>query len=106
MGAAGDLGPDQGRFRVKYIGVDLFQRIPSQIVIAVAGGGGEAGGGNPVALHGGEHLGLVVFGDGVNGGKTVPEGLQSLLPVGVNTGRYAHFHIHIDQFFHKTHSFP
>ena len=59
MGAAGNLGPDQGGLRVKDGGVDPFQVIPALVVVAVAGGGGEVVGPHPVLLHGGEYLGLI-----------------------------------------------
>ena len=52
VGAAGDLGPDQGGLRMEYVRIDLFQGIPAQVVVAVAGGGCEAGSGNPILPHG------------------------------------------------------
>ena len=79
MGAAGDLGPDQRRLRVEGVGVDPFQIVPAHVVIAVAGGGGKAGGPHPVFLHGGQDLGLVVLGDGVGLPEAVLQGLQDPL---------------------------
>ena len=105
MGAAGDLGPDQGGLRVEHIGVDLFQSIPAQVIVTVAGGGGKAGGGYPVFLHGGQNLGLIVLRHRVNGGKALTQPLQGLFTVGVDPGRNAHFHIHIYKFFQKIHAF-
>ena len=106
VGAAGDLRPDQGSLGVEYVGVDLFQGVPAQVIVAVAGGSGKAGGADPILPHGIEHLGLVVFGDGINGGEPVLQTLNGLFSVGVNSGRYAHFHVHIDQLFQEIHSFP
>ena len=105
MGAAGDLGPYQGGFRVEHIGIDLFQGIPAQVIVAVAGGGGKTGGGDPVFLHGRQNLGLIVLGHGINGGKTLTQPFQGFFTVGIDSGRNAHFHIHIYKFFQKTHAF-
>ena len=105
MGAAGNLGPDQGGLRMEYVRIDLFQSIPAQVVVAVAGGGCEAGGGNPIFPHGVQDLCLVVFRNGINGRKALFETLQRLFSIGIDSGRNAHFHIHIDEFFHKIHAF-
>ena len=67
-------------------GVDPFQVVPALVVIAIAGGGGEVGGVDPVLLHGAEDLGLVVLGGAVNVREAVPEALQRRLPIAVNSG--------------------
>ena len=59
VGAAGDLGPHQRGLGVEHVGVDPLQIVPPLVVVAVAGGGGEVGGVDPVFLHGGDDLGLV-----------------------------------------------
>ncbi len=93
MGAAGDLGADQGRLGVEDIGVDLLQALPALIVVAVAGGGGKVVGPDAAALHGGEDLGLVVLRPAVNGPEAVLQPLQHLLPPPVDGGAEAHFFI-------------
>ena len=91
MGAAGDLRPDQGRFRMKYIGVHPLQVVPAQVIVAVAGSGREAGRTDPVFLHGVDHLRLVVFRYLVNGGKTILQAFQHLFAPGVHGRGDAHF---------------
>ena len=76
VGAAGDLGADQGRLGVEYIGVDPLQAVPAVVVIAVAGGSGEVVGPHPVFLHRQQDLGLVGLRRPVNGIKAVPQGFQ------------------------------
>ena len=76
VGAAGDLGPHQGRLRVEHVGVHPLQVVPAVVVVAVAGGGGKVGGVHPVFLHGVQDLALVVLRrlvDGVEPGPQVPE---------------------------------
>ena len=76
VGAAGDLGPHQGRLRVEHVGVHPLQVVPAVVVVAVAGGGGKVGGVHPVFLHSVEHLALVVLRrlvDGVEPGPQVPQ---------------------------------
>ena len=72
---------------MEYIGIDTLQIIPAHIVITITGGGGKAGGGDPVLLHGPENLGLVVLRDFVDGFKTVLQLLQSLFPIGIDRRR-------------------
>ena len=67
-------------------GVDPFQVVPALVVIAIAGGGGEVGGVDPVLLHGAEDLGLVVLGGAVDVREAVPEALQRRLPVSEDLG--------------------
>ena len=95
MGAAGDLRPDQCRLRVEGVGVDPFQIVPAHVVIAVAGGGGKAGGTYPVFLHGGQNLGLVVLGNGVGLPEAVLQGLQDPLAAVVDLCRDAQTGIQI-----------
>ncbi len=61
MGAACNLGPDKGRLCVKCVRIDLFQHIPAQVVVAVAGGRIKAGLADPILLHSVEDLELVVL---------------------------------------------
>ena len=83
VGAAGDLRAHQRGLGVEHVGVDPLQIVPAEIVIAVAGGSGEAGGGDPVFLHRPQHLGLIVFRNLVNGGEAVFQLLQRPLAVGI-----------------------
>ena len=83
MGAAGDLGAHQRGLGVEYVGIDPLQIVPAEIVIAVASGCGEAGGGDPVLLHRPQHLCLIMLRDLVDGGEAVFQLLQRPLAVGV-----------------------
>ena len=95
MGAAGDLRPDQCRFRVEGVGVDPFQIVPAHVVIAVAGGGGKAGGPHPVFLHGGQNLSLIVLRNGIGLTEAVLQGLQDPLAAVVDLCRDAQTGIQI-----------
>ena len=79
MGAAGDLGPDQGGLAVKHAGVDPLQAVPSVVVVAVAGGGGKVIGADAVFLHGGQDLGLVILRHLVDGPEPVCQSRQHRL---------------------------
>ena len=83
VGAAGDLGAHQRGLGVEHVGIDPLQIVPAEIVIAVASGCGEAGGGDPVLLHGPQHLCLIMLRDLVDGGEAVFQLLQRPLAVGV-----------------------
>ena len=100
MGSAGNLGTHQGSLGVEHVGIDLFQGVPAVVVVAVAGGGGEAASGDPIFLHGPDHLGLVVFGYLVNGGEPVGKFCQPLLAIGVDRRGNSHGFIQFQQFFH------
>ena len=76
---------------MKYIGVHPLQIVPAQVIIAVAGGGREAGRADPVFLHGVDDLGLVIFRHLVDGGKTVLQALQHLFAPGVHGRGDTHF---------------
>ena len=65
MGTTGYLCPDQSGLGVEDIRIDLFQGVPSHVIMSISGGTGKAGGGDPVFLHGTDDLGLVKFGDSV-----------------------------------------
>src|SRR5699024_1709080 len=69
MGPGNDLRPYKPAVRVEYIGIYVFKRIPSQIVIAVSGRSGQMDVAQPVFLHGMEHLVLIILGDSVHPGK-------------------------------------
>ena len=69
MGAAGDLGPHQRRLGAEDAGINTLQIVPAVVVVAVAGGGVEVHGGQPVFLHGLYHLGLIVLRHGVDVGE-------------------------------------
>ena len=86
MGAAGDLGAYQGGLGVEDVGIDLLQLFPAYVVVAIAGGGGKAGGGNLVFLHGKEHLALVVLRHAVDGLEALFEGFQGLFSELINLG--------------------
>ena len=48
VGTTGDVGSNQSGFRMEYISIDLLQLVTALVVIAIAGGGGKAGGADPV----------------------------------------------------------
>ena len=79
MGAAGDLGPHQGRLGAEAVGIYPLQVVPALVVIAVACGEVEVGGVHPVFLHGGDDLGLVELRHLVNVPELVCQPLQHLL---------------------------
>ena len=79
MGAAGNLRTHQGIFRSEGRCVYLFQGISSQIIIAVAAGGVEAGFADPVGLHGVDHLQLIILCSLSDLLKTVCQGAENLL---------------------------
>ena len=102
MGAAGDLRSDQSGLSVEHVGVDPLQIVPALVVVAVAGGGGEMGGVDPVFLHGGQHLALVVLCrlvDGVKSGAQVP---QNGLAVFIDSPADAQLFVHRFNFHDKT----
>ena len=94
MGAAGDLGTHQGRLRVEAVGVDPLQVVPAHVVVAVARGLGEAGGVDPVLLHGPEDLGLVVLGDAVDLREPLPQAREHRLAVLIDAPADAEALIH------------
>ena len=100
MGAAGDLRPHQGRLGVEYIGIHPLQVVPPHVVIPVAGGGGKAGGGHPVALHGVQDLPLVVFRYLIDDLKPLPKPCQNLLPAMIDSRGDPQFLVHFQQFVH------
>ena len=71
MGTAGYLGPDQCGFRVKSVGIYIFQGISSQIIVSVSAGCIETRLTDFVFLHSQNHFHLVVFCIFVDGGKTL-----------------------------------
>ena len=84
MGAAGDLGTDQSGLGVKHVGIHPLQIVPAVVIIAVAGGGGKAGGTDPIFLHSPDHLGLIVFCYLIDFGKTILQPGNDFLTVGVD----------------------
>ena len=67
MSTAGDLRTHKGSLRVEHVSINVFQVVTAHIIVAVAGGCGKAGGGNPVFLHGRQDLCLVILCNAVNG---------------------------------------
>ena len=61
MGTAGNVGTDQRIFRMKDMGIDLFKRIPSVIIIAVTGGWLKTLSAHFIGLHGHDDFHLVIF---------------------------------------------
>ena len=61
MGPGDQLGAHQGVLAVKGSGVYLFQGIPAQIVIAVAGGACKMDIADPGLLHGFNDLQLIIL---------------------------------------------
>ena len=56
MGPACDLGAHQGILRVKDIGINLLQCIPSGIIVSISGGSLKMAFTDTVFLHGMDHL--------------------------------------------------
>ena len=102
MGAAGDLRAHQGGLRVKDVRVDSLQVIPALVVVAVAGGGGKVGGVDPVFLHGGQNLALVILRGPVNRVKPGTQGGQYRLAVFIYLPADAQMRVNL---FHHSHSF-
>ena len=75
---------------LKYIGINPLQIVPTEVVIAIAGGCRKASGGHPVFLHGPQHLGLVMLRHLVDGSKTGFQILQHLFPEGINCRGNSH----------------
>ena len=82
MGSAGDLRTDQRIFRVKIAGIDLLKSVPSDVVIAVAGGSLQAGFSDVGFLHGADDPELIVFGGPVDLFKASAQRLQNRLREG------------------------
>ncbi len=82
--------------------VDPLQIVAALVVVAVAGGGGEMGGVNPVFLHSGQNFALVVLRCPVNGVKPGPQGGQDRLAAFVYRPADAELSIYL---FHDVHSF-
>ena len=82
MGAAGDLGPHEGRLRVEDLGVDLLQALPAVVVVAVARGGGEVVRPQFRLLHRKEDLQLVGLRHLVDGLEAVLQSGQDRLSTG------------------------
>ena len=59
MGSAGNLRAHQSILCMEYAGVYLFQRFPSQIIVAVSRSSRKVDIAQPVLLHGGNYLELV-----------------------------------------------
>ena len=104
MGAAGDLGPHQGGLGVEHVGVDPLQVVPALVVIAVAGGGGEVGGVDPVFLHGCQDLALVILRCLVDGVKPLPQVPQHRFTIFIDSPADAQLFIHLLNF-HGFHPF-
>ena len=90
MGAAGDVGAHQGSFCAEGVCVDLFQLVTAFVVVAVSGGGGKAGGADPVFPECGQYLCLVVFRYLVDFVKTLPQPANGGFSVCVNSRGDAH----------------
>ena len=95
MGSAGDLGTHQRRLRVKSGRVHFLQRISAQVIVAVAAGGGKMDVADPAALHGAQHLQLIIFRRLIDGGKPFFQAFFNLLSVGpglaADTQAFIHF---------------
>ena len=62
MGAAYKLGAHKSAFTVEYAGIHIFQGIPSQIIVAIAGGSRKVYIADAVILHSLDNLKLIVLG--------------------------------------------
>ena len=61
MGATGKLRSDQCRFRFKYAGIHILQRLSAQIIIAISRRGLKAARTDLMLLHCPEYFHLIVF---------------------------------------------
>ena len=94
VGAAGDLGADQGSLRVEHIGIDPLQIVPALIIIAVTGGSGKVRGIDPVFLHGGQDLALVVLRGLIDCVKPLPQSTKNGFSILINSRTHAQLLIH------------
>ena len=95
--AAQDARAHERGLGVKAVGIDALERVAADVVVAVAGGAGEAAGIDAVLLHGGDDLRLVVLGDLVNLIETSAQGGEHLLaePVDLFADAELAVHVHI-----------
>ena len=77
--AAGDLRTHQRSLGVEAVGIDALQIITPEVVVSITGCGGEVRGIDAVFVHGGEHLGLVNLGVGIDPGKAIVQRGEHLL---------------------------
>ncbi len=80
MGAVDELDAHQSSLRTKEVSINFVQLVPAQIVVAVAGGGGEVLGADAVFLHSQEDLGLVDLRPLVDGPEAVRQTGQDFFP--------------------------
>ena len=73
MGAVDELDAHQGVLGVEDLRVDLFQFVPAQVVISVAGGSGKVALGDPVGLKGVQHLLRVGLGHLIHPVELLPQ---------------------------------
>ena len=94
MCATGDLWSDQCIFRVEQIGIYLFQRIASDIIVAIAGCTEQTCFADTCLLHGTDHLQLVIFRRFVDRGKTILQIFQNIFSECKHLGIYAQGSVH------------
>ena len=94
MSAAGDLRAHQSRFGVEGFGIDFFQLLTADVIVAVAGGSGKAVGTDLVNLHGVKDLGLVVFCHLINVGEAFLQTGENFFTVFINLLGHAQLFIH------------
>ena len=73
VGAVDKLQADQRRLRSEEVGVNFIQLVPTQIVIAIAGGSGKVGLRHPVLLERRQNPGGILLGDGVDAVKLLSQ---------------------------------
>ena len=79
VGAAGDLRANQRILRVEVVGIHLLEAVPSDVIVAVAGGAGEVCLSDVGILHRLDNAQLIDLRDGVDFVKPVPKALQNRL---------------------------
>ena len=81
MGSAGDLGTDEGIFRMENMGVYGLKSISPQVIIAVPGRSKQTGLAYFGILHGFDNFQLVIFGSIVDLRKSFFESFQDAFPI-------------------------
>ena len=79
VGSGEEVGPAEGVLGPHHLGEEGVQLVPPGVVVAVAGGAHQMGGGHLLVGEGLEHLHLVVVADGVHLLKIRPAELHGLL---------------------------
>lgn len=95
MGAAGDLGADKGVLAAENMGIHPFQRVPSVIVITVAGASVHVLCADPVFLECLQDLELIVLSGLINAMETFFQSTADLTSIIQDRFADAAFLIHV-----------